>query len=84
MDDEYSSLLKNATWSLVTLPAERKPITSKWVYKVKRLTDGSVERYKARLVVRGFSQRAGLDYKETYSPVVRLDSIREAMSHPAI
>lgn len=76
MDDEFLSLQKNETWKLVKLPKDRKPITSKWVYKVKRHTDGTIERYKARLVVRGFSQRVGLDYQETFSPVVRLDSIR--------
>lgn len=76
MDEEYESLLKNKTWILTKLPSGRKPITTKWVYKLKRKVDGSIERYKARLVARGFSQRAGLDCKETFSPVVRLDSIR--------
>lgn len=76
MDDEYESLMKNKTWILTKLPPGRKPITTKWVYKLKRKIDGSIERFKARLVARGFSQRAGLDYKETFSPVVRLDSVR--------
>ena len=76
MDDEYESLVKNKTWSLVKLPAGRTPITCKWVYKLKRNTDGSVARFKSRLVARGYSQKKGIDYKETFSPVARLESIR--------
>ena len=61
MDDEYGSLLKNKTWELAKLPEGRQPIRCKWVFKVKRKTDGTVERYKARLVAKGYSQRAGID-----------------------
>lgn len=76
MDEEYESLMKNRTWTLVRLPKNRRPITSKWVYKVKTDDKGMVSRYKARLVARGFSQRQGVDFVETFSPVVRIESLR--------
>lgn len=76
MENEYDSLIKNDTWSLTTLPEGRNLIKNKWIYKVKLRIDGSVDRYKARLVVKGCSQREGVDYSETFSPVARLDSIR--------
>ena len=62
------------------LPNERKPINSKWVFTVKLNSDGSVERYKARLVVKGYSQIAGIDYEETFAPVTRYDSLRLIMA----
>lgn len=76
MKDEYESLIKNDTWKLVNRPKNRNVIDNRWVYRIKRNTDDSVERYKARLVARGFSQEYGYDYLETFSPVVRFTSIR--------
>jgi transposase InsO family protein len=76
MQEEYKSLVKNKTWTLMTLPPGRSAIKCKWVFKIKRTTDGNIERYKARLVACGYSQKPGIDYKETFSPVVRLDSVR--------
>lgn len=75
MDEEYSSIVKNHTWELCSLPAGQSVVGSKWIYKKKRSADGST-RYKARLVARGFSQRKGVNYTETYSPVVRFTSLR--------
>ena len=73
---EEKSLKENEVWDLVELPKGRKAIGSKWVYKVKTGADGSIERYKARLVAQGFSQKYGDDYDETFCLVVRLESLR--------
>ena len=76
MNEEIDSLKQNNTWELVDLPAGRKVIKSKWVYRLKFDSDGNPVRYKARLVAKGFTQIFGLDYDETFSPVARLDSMR--------
>ena len=76
MNKEHQSLLKNQTWSLTELPSGRKTIKSKWVFKVKTNEDGSVDRFKARLVAQGFSQRHGIDNDETFSPVATKATIR--------
>ena len=70
------SLKENEVWEMVELPKDRKTVGSKWVYKLKSGPDGSIERYKARLVAQGFSQKYGTDYDETFCPVVRLESLR--------
>lgn len=80
MDDEYKSIMDNKTWELVDLPSDRKPITCKWVFKLKKDQDGKILRYKARLVARGCSQRSGIDYTETFSPVIRYSSMRLLMA----
>ena len=76
MDKEMRSLEDNDVWELTTLPKGKSVVSCKWVYKVKTNADGSVERHKARLVARGFSQEFGSDYDETFSPVVRQESLR--------
>lgn len=76
IEDEYQSLIKNNTWTLYDLPKDRKEVTNKWVFKLKRKADGEIDKYKARLVVRGFSQRIGFDYNETYAPVAKLVTLR--------
>ena len=68
--------MSSGTWELVDLPTGRKPIDCKWIFKVKKGSDGSVQRYKARLVAKGFAQKYGVDYDETFAPVVRYSSIR--------
>lgn len=80
MDEEIKSLSDNNTWYLTDLPEGRRAIANKWVYKVKYHANGDVDRYKARLVVKGFSQRKGIDYCETYSPVARFETIRALIS----
>lgn len=76
MDEEMSSHSQNDTWSLTKLPKGRTAITAKWVFKTKSDDNGNIVRYKARLVARGCSQKPGIDYLETFSPVVRYNSIR--------
>ena len=74
MESEMRSLKENDVWELVNLPENRKVVGSKWVFKVK--VHGCVDRYKARLVAQGFSQTKGMDYDETFCPVVRMESLR--------
>jgi hypothetical protein len=76
MREEYDSLMTNNTWTLVPLPAGRKPVSCKWVFKIKQGANGELERYKARLVVRDFTQTYRVDYNETFAPVAKFTSIR--------
>ena len=73
---ELETLTRMGTWELVNAPEDRKPITNKWVFVRKYDKDGNLQKYKARLVARGFSQMPGMDYNETFSPVMRLETIR--------
>ena len=76
MTSEFKALYDNNTWDLVSLPAGKKPIGCRWVYKIKHRADGTVERFIARLVVKGYTQQAGVDYNETFSPVVKMTTVR--------
>jgi hypothetical protein len=73
---EMDSIMSNATWEVIEHPYGCKPIGSKWVFKKKLRPNGNIERYKARLVIKGYSQKEGEDFFDTYSPVARLTTIR--------
>ena len=81
MIEELQSIEKNKVWELVERPTNKNIVSNKWVLKIKRKPDGSVDRYKARLVARGFSQRSGIDYHETYAPVAGLVTIRLLLAY---
>jgi hypothetical protein len=80
MDDEFGALQKNRTWHLVLAKSGANVIDCKWVYKIKRKSDGTMDRYKARLVTKGFKQRYGIDYEDTFNPLVKAATIRLILS----
>jgi hypothetical protein len=80
MVDEYNALLRNKTWTLVPPASGRNVIDCKWVFKLKYKANGSVDRQKARLVAKGYTQLLGIDYDETFSPVVKPATIRLVIS----
>jgi hypothetical protein len=82
MDLEYDALVKNGTWHLVPPMKGRNIVRAKWVYKIKRKQDGSLDRYKTRLVAKGFKQRYGIDYDDTFSHVVKIATVHTILSIP--
>jgi hypothetical protein len=80
MKEKISALMKNGTWHLVPGSQASNIIDCKWVYKVKRKADGTIDRHKARLVAKGFKQHYGIDYEDTFSPIVKAATIRLVLS----
>ncbi|CAI7758727.1 unnamed protein product [Closterium sp. NIES-53] len=84
MDAEFNSLIENGTWELVELPEGRRPISSKWVFKVKSGADGALERFKSRLVAKGFQQKEKVDFGEIFAPVVQPVTLRTVLAGAAV
>ncbi|CAI7798883.1 unnamed protein product [Closterium sp. NIES-54] len=84
MESELKSIEENGTWELVELPEGRKAITSKWLFKINSDADGKIERYKSRLVAKGYQQKEKVDYKELFAPVVKPTTLRTLFAGAAI
>ena len=80
MVEEYQLIIKNDVWEIVPRPKDKSVVSLKWIFKTKHSADGSIEKYKARFVARGFSQKEGIDYEETFAPVARYTSIITILS----
>lgn len=80
MDSKYTTLMNNGTWSLVEWKPHMHVVDNKWVYRIEFNSDGSFQRFKARLIAKGFQQQLGIDFAETFSPVVKLSTIRVILS----
>jgi hypothetical protein len=80
MDEEIKAIEKNNTWELTTIPKEQNPIGVKWVFKAKKNAKREIERYKVRLVAKGYSQQPEIDYGEVFAPVARLETKRMVIS----
>jgi hypothetical protein len=80
MEEECAALYANQTWDLVQRPVQANIVTGKWIFRHKFHADGSFDGYKARWVLRGFTQRPGVDYDETFSPVVKPVTVRTVLT----
>jgi hypothetical protein len=78
--EEYAALLANHTWDLAPRPTGTNVVIGKWLFCHKLTSDNTLDRYKARWVLRGFTQRPGVDYDETFSPVVKFATVRDVLS----
>jgi hypothetical protein len=80
MEDEYEALISNGTWELIPRPQDSNVVTGKWVFTHKLRADGTLDRYKARWVIRGFTQCPRVDYDETFSPVVKAATVHMVLA----
>jgi hypothetical protein len=80
MVEEYESIVKKSAWEIFPRPIDKSVVRSRWIYKVKKVVDESVDKYKARFVARGFSKIEGIDYDDTFAPIARYSSIRSILS----
>ncbi|GJT03482.1 ribonuclease H-like domain-containing protein [Tanacetum coccineum] len=76
INKEMDALYENNTWEITQLPSNKKVIGSKWVFKIKYKSSGEIDRYKARLIAKGFNQKGGIDFDETFSPIVKIVIVR--------
>ena len=84
MNAEIVALEANNTWTITPLPPNKHPIGYKWVYKIKYKVDGFIKRYKARLITKGFTQKEGLDYIETFNHIAKMVSIKRVLAVAAV
>ena len=80
MDEEIECIEKNQTWELVDVPKDKDVISVKWIYKTKQYADGNVQKHKARMVARGFTQQPDIDFNETFGPVACMDTVRTVLA----
>ena len=76
MVEEYDSIVQNSVWDVVPRLEDKLVVSSRWIYKVKHVAGSSIEKHKAKFVVKGFSQVERIDYEETFGPIARYSSIR--------
>ena len=81
MAAEIDALKQNYTWSVVPLPPNKRVDGCKWVFRIKYKADGSIKRYRARLVAKGFSQKSSIDFEKTFAPIARYSTIKTVLAH---
>ena len=80
MDEEIECIEKNYTWELVDVPKYKDVISVKWIYKTKQDVDGNVQKHKARMVARGFTQQLSIDFNEMFAPIACMDTVRTVLA----